>query len=427
LSCAPVAAAAPGAAGVFHVHFNALSDARSPALYKYPFMRLVMAPPLEIENLLPYPVHACVIDRSAGRKWVGTVARGGVAPVHAVQPGHLVLLTLRIPDAGFETCEGAIIETSDEDEFPVDEAVAVADARGARLALRLHRMDIPQTGGRCRRISVFAPYVLVNRTGLPLNYSSKGLLKGVAAVAGQGHGHGQGGGRGGPLMFSFGGYDLKNRALVRVGDGEWSRPLSFDALGSAAECTIPAADGLSDVHLGVAIEPGRGRYSHTRVVAFTARYVVSNLAGIALQCRVPGQTAAAPATVAAGARLELHTLPRSRRRLLAVACADGGPGAPAWSEPLSIDEVARVHLRVPLPRDAGNGGEMLLRVDVVLEGASLFVVLQREERGWPYRIENRAAEDAVVWQHVDRGEPLRRYAVPAGRDLDYAWDQPTAE
>ncbi|KAJ2787372.1 Vacuolar protein sorting-associated protein 13, partial [Coemansia helicoidea] len=103
LSCAPVAAAAPGAAGVFHVHFNALSDARSPALYKYPFMRLVMAPPLEIENLLPYPVHACVIDRSAGRKWVGTVARGGVAPVHAVQPGHLVLLTLRIPDAGFET------------------------------------------------------------------------------------------------------------------------------------------------------------------------------------------------------------------------------------------------------------------------------------------------------------------------------------
>ncbi|KAJ2768167.1 Vacuolar protein sorting-associated protein 13, partial [Coemansia nantahalensis] len=29
--------------------------------------------------------------------------------------------------------------------------------------------------------------------------------------------------------------------------------------------------------------------------------------------------------------------------------------------------------------------------------------------------------------HVDRGEPLRRYAVPAGRDLDYAWDQPTAE
>ncbi|KAJ2694413.1 Vacuolar protein sorting-associated protein 13, partial [Coemansia spiralis] len=100
--------------------------------------------------------------------------------------------------------------------------------------------------------------------------------------------------------------------------------------------------------------------------------------------------------------------------------------------PLSIDEVARVHLRVPLPRaEAQQRGaaadEMLLRADVLLEGASLFVVLQREERGWPYRIENRATVDVVVWQHADRGEPARRYAVPAGRDLDYAWDQPTAE
>ncbi|KAJ1733254.1 Vacuolar protein sorting-associated protein 13 [Coemansia biformis] len=420
LSCAPTAASAPDAAGPFHVHFNALSDARSPALYKYPFMRLVMAPPLEIENLLPFEVHACVIDRTAGRKWVGTLPRGGVAPVHAVQPGHLVLLTLRIPDAGFDTCEGAIIETSDEDEFPVDESVAVADSRGARLALSLHRMDIPQTGGRCRRVSVYAPYVLVNRTGLPLNYSSKGLLKALAAVAGQGGSRGDAP-TGRPLMFSFGAYDLKNRALVRVGNGEWSRPLSFDALGSAAECAIPASDGMSDVHLGVAIEPGRGRYSHTRVVTFTARYVVSNLAGFVLQYRVPGDMAAE--VVDAGARRALHTLPRSRRRLLAVACP--GSAMAEWSAPFSIDEVGRVHVRLPLPRGDGDAGEMLLRVDVVLEGACLFVVLQREERGWPYRVENRTGAEVTVWQHVERGEPVRRYAVPAGGNLDYAWDQPT--
>ncbi|KAJ2817582.1 Vacuolar protein sorting-associated protein 13, partial [Coemansia erecta] len=278
----------------FFVHFNALCDVSNPALYKYPFMRLVMTPPLEIENLLPYALQVCVIDKTVGRKWISGLARGGVAAVHAVQPGHLVLLTMRIPDAGFDQCDGTIIETSDEDEYPVDDTISVADRQGIRLALKLHRMDIPSSGGRCRRISIYAPYVMVNRTGLKLFYSSKGFFKGVSAVAGQelqrnapreANRDQRGANRdlqlesapvpagaetdARPLMFSFGSYDLKNRALVRVADSEWSRPLSFDALGSAAEVVIPAAERLADIHLGIQIEPGRGRYSHTRVVTFT--------------------------------------------------------------------------------------------------------------------------------------------------------------
>ncbi|KAJ2350189.1 Vacuolar protein sorting-associated protein 13, partial [Coemansia sp. RSA 2618] len=108
----------------FFVHFNALCDVSNPALYKYPFMRLVMTPPLEIENLLPYALQVCVIDKTVGRKWISGLARGGVAAVHAVQPGHLVLLTMRIPDAGFDQCDGTIIETSDEDEYPVDDTIS---------------------------------------------------------------------------------------------------------------------------------------------------------------------------------------------------------------------------------------------------------------------------------------------------------------
>ncbi|KAJ2466800.1 Vacuolar protein sorting-associated protein 13, partial [Coemansia sp. RSA 2320] len=46
-------AAVPADVMPFYVHFNALCDTRNPALYKYPFMRLVMTPPMEIENLLP--------------------------------------------------------------------------------------------------------------------------------------------------------------------------------------------------------------------------------------------------------------------------------------------------------------------------------------------------------------------------------------
>ncbi|KAJ2607329.1 Vacuolar protein sorting-associated protein 13 [Coemansia sp. RSA 1365] len=440
----------------FYVHFNALCDSHNPALYKYPFMRLAMTAPLELENLLPYAMEVCVIDKTADRKWVGSLPRGGVAPVHVVQPGHLVLLTIRIAAAGFEQCDGTIIETNDSDEFPVDDSIVVADRQGIRLALKLHRMDIPASGGRCRRISVYAPYVMVNRTGLRLFYSSKGFFKGVSAVAGQhvdantpqqpsqqqalesasvptGISTASDTDSARPLMFSFGSYDLKNRALVRVADSQWSRPLSFDALGSAAEVVIPAADRGSDTHLGIAIEPGRGRYSHTRVVTFTSRYVIKNMAGIPLFYR-SAHGVAAPARLNDGERQPLHTLPRSRRRLLAIACVDDAQ----WSAPFSIDDVGRVHVRVPVSRDSelGNqGSEMLLKIDVLLEGACLFVVVQRESSCWPYLVENLTPTDVVVWQQREKsGEQSasatpteRRYMIRAGESLDYAWDEPTIE
>ncbi|KAJ1822144.1 Vacuolar protein sorting-associated protein 13 [Coemansia sp. RSA 2598] len=507
----------------FYVHFNALCDLNNPALYKYPFMRLVMTPPMEIENLLPYAMQLCVMDKTSNRKWVSQLQRGGVAPVHAVQPGHLVLLTIRIPDAGFEKCEGTIIETSDEEEYPTDDDLVMTDNQGIKLALKLHRMDIPNSGGQCRRISIYAPYVMVNRTGLKLFYSSKGFFKGVSAVAGQnvnsnmplppadassgcsGRRHSRDvspqnefvrrqSGLGNfvnsdddalvsrPLMFSFGSYDLRNRALVRVSDADWSRPLSFDALGSSSEVIVPSSDKLADTHLGIEIEPGRGRYSHTRVVTFTSRYVVKNMTGVPLQYRTVYNTTSA-SLLNDGERRPLHTLHRARRRLLTIAPASrdsrgnyvASVRAAKWSSPFSIDDIGRVYIRMPVDASVDESSEMLVKVDIIMEGACLFVIMQRETRYWPYMIENNTHTDIVVWQYMEKqghsdhgasssagvqggqlvqarrsssaqlsssspspspppqliagahhGHSERQYLVRAGETLDYAWDVPTA-
>ncbi|KAJ2823705.1 Vacuolar protein sorting-associated protein 13, partial [Coemansia sp. 'formosensis'] len=389
LSCAGDEDGAP-----FYVHVSAECDARGAALYKYPFMRLVLTPPMEIENLLPYAMGLRVLDKTAGRRWSAQqLARGGVASVHAVRPGNLVLLSIGVPGAGFDRCDGTIIDTPDEDEYPTDSDLVVSDSQGARLALRIHRTDIPGSGGRCRRISVYAPYVMVNRTGLRLLFSCKGLFKGRSDIAGQ---HISGNmplephqspgferplpNDARPLMFSFGSFDLRNRALVRVPGSEWSKPLSFDALGSCAEVVIPLSDRLNDAHLGLEIEPGRGRYSHTRVVTFTTRYVVKNATGIALQYRSPYNTAQAT-VLPDGTRQPLHTLLRARRRLLTIAAALSdaqGRAAPGvrdgqWSAPFSIDDVGRLFVRLP----SEDEEEVLVRIDVVLDGACLFVVMQK--------------------------------------------------
>ncbi|KAJ2908725.1 Vacuolar protein sorting-associated protein 13, partial [Coemansia aciculifera] len=436
----------------YYVHFSAVCDeARNPsALYKYPYMRLVMTPPMEIENLLPYAISVRILDKSSGQRWShGKLERGGVASVHAVRPGNLVLLSIAIPDAGFEKCDSTIVDTPDEDEYPVDSDLVVSDRMGVRLALKIHRMDIPSSGGRCRRISIYAPYVMVNRTGMKLAYSSKGFFKGVTAIAGQhslvagnsplepgeerqrqGSDSNESSER--PLMFSFGSFDLRNRALVQVPGSEWSRPLSFDALGSASEVVIPLNGRTADVHLGLAIEPGRGRYSHTRVATFTARYVVKNTTGLTLQCRPVAAMGGAGFELRDGERRPLHTLPRSRRRLLAIAQAGVGD---RWSAAFGIDDVGRIFVRMPTTGDSSTAGETLVRIDVVLEGACLFVILQREVPvSWPFAVQNRTKTDVTVWQQQQQGEDgaggaqsvERTYVVRAGESLDYAWDVPTA-
>ncbi|KAJ2843130.1 Vacuolar protein sorting-associated protein 13, partial [Coemansia erecta] len=370
---------------------------------------------------------------------------------------------------------------------------------------------------------------MVNRTGLKLAYSSKGLFKGVSAVAGQNlHGNipmspeeagiaaasaarrasissdqsstaqqSQGPSPGSefmrrqsgtaspsaarppaedaliakPLMFSFGSYDLRNRALVRVEGAGWSRQLSFDTLGSAAELVLPSASKAADTHLGIEIEPGHGRYSHTRVVTFTSRYVVKNMTGMSLQYRTVYNTASA-AIIENEARQPLHTLHRARRRLLTIAdvkkSGDGQPLATAvkeclWSAPFSVDDVGRVFVRLPVTAGAhasaasAGRNEILVKIDIMLEGACLFVIMQRADAYWPYLVENKTPTDIAIWQYLEKhhqsggsssqqadgggaqhAPPLegagvaaadfgeRKYVVKAGQALDYAWDVPTA-
>lgn len=64
--------------------------------------------------------------------------------------------------------------------------------------------------------------------------------------------------------------------------------------------------------------------------------------------------------------------------------------------PFSIDEMGKVY--VPIMR---NDTEVeLIRVHVVMEVATVFIVLNKEEGRWPYRIDNRSSWDITFTQHV---------------------------
>lgn len=66
-----------------------------------------------------------------------------------------------------------------------------------------------------------------------------------------------------PLMFSFPGDDQKNRALLKVSGSDWSKPQSFNALGSSYEVSLPAQNGRGEMKFGVTVSQGEGKVIRT--------------------------------------------------------------------------------------------------------------------------------------------------------------------
>jgi vacuolar protein sorting-associated protein 13A/C len=120
--------------------------------------------------------------------------------------------------------------------------------------------NIPDSGGAFK-VTVYSPYVLLNRTGLELDVRSKAFLGATKAAAGQGvfansEDEAQ---KPKPFMFSFGTDDQKNRALIKVGESQWSKPQSFDAIGSTYNVTLPSSRGGQEMDVGVQVEEGEGK------------------------------------------------------------------------------------------------------------------------------------------------------------------------
>ncbi len=113
------------------------------------------------------------------------------------------------------------------------------------------------------KVTVYSPYVVLNRTGLELDVRAEGakLFGTSSAAAGQAAlaDSNADGRKVMPFMFSFPQEGKKNRARLKVLDSEWSKPQSFDAIGSTYSVQMPSANGRDMISLGVSIVEGEER------------------------------------------------------------------------------------------------------------------------------------------------------------------------
>ncbi|KAK3069505.1 Vacuolar protein sorting-associated protein 13, partial [Teratosphaeriaceae sp. CCFEE 6253] len=413
----------------FYFQMQATFDRNNPLTSVYPFMRIRLSAPVEVQNLLPYDFKYRIYDKNTKKDWTNFLRKGGVSPVHVVELSHLLLMSVDMQDTPFKASEFAIINSNNTSDFRREKTLLVKDKNNLELRLKVHYYNVPDSGGAFK-ITIYSPYVILNRSGLPLDIRSKAFFGGTKASAGQqaftdndtdartAH----------PFMFSFPTDDQANRALIKLGDSAWSQAVSFDAIGANVDVKLAAASGRAEMHAGLEVMEGEGKYKLTKVITITPRFIVKNRMAEEIQIREPGSSDFA--TLKPG---ELHPLRFLKQTTGQQLCLCFPGVSNKWSSPFDMANVGSVHVKLA---KAGER-QKLIRVEILMENAMIYLHLSLETKHWPFSIRNESDQEFFFWQanpNVDEDEEDRtsgwkpvKYRLPSRSIMPYAWDYPSTK
>lgn len=122
----------------------------------YPYMRIKISAPVEIQNLLPYDFKYRIYDKNTKKDWTNFLRRGGVSPVHVVELSHLLLMSIDLQDTPFKASDFAIINSTNSEDFRREKQLVVKDKQGLELRLKIHYFMVPDSGGAFK-ISIYSP------------------------------------------------------------------------------------------------------------------------------------------------------------------------------------------------------------------------------------------------------------------------------
>ncbi|OAA63095.1 vacuolar protein sorting-associated protein vps13 [Cordyceps fumosorosea ARSEF 2679] len=415
----------------FYFQVHAEFSKSNPMTRAYPYMRIKLSAPVTIENLLPYDFKYRIYDKNTKRDWSNFLRKGGVSPVHVVELSHLLLLSIDMQDTVFKASDFSIINPGRSADFRKETKLVVKDEQGLPLNLSLHYFKIPKSGGAFK-VSIYSPYVVLNKSGLDMNIKAKSLLQNARTAAGQSalvNRYDDENAKALPFMFSYGSSeDNRNRALLKFGDSEWSKPQSFDAIGSNSEVILNSATKNKEIHIGITVNSGEGKYKMTRVVTLAPRFVLENKLGEEVYVRESSSPGFL--TLAQGALRPLHFMQKGSVKQLSL-CYAGVDSH--WTAPFNIADIGTTHIKIAKPGQR----QRLIRAEVLMEDATVFIQLSMETKNWPFSVRNESDTEFTFYQanptveeddDEDRSgwKPIR-YRLPPRSIMPYAWDFPAAK
>lgn len=390
-------------------------------------MKVRLSAPVEVQNLLPYDFKFRIYDKNNTKEWSNFLRKGGLSPVHVVELSHLLLMSIEMQDTPYGESEFAIINANDS-EFNAETHLVTKDNQGLELKLKLHYYQIPNSGGAFR-VSIYSPYIILNKTGLNMMVKSKSLLQSPRVAAGQVQTGSTSTHKALPYMFSYPNDERQNRAVFKVGDSNWSRPQSFEAVGGVSDVVLSSSTKQTEIHVGISVDEGEGKYKMTKVVTLSPRFILKSKLAEAIQIREPGTGSNNIMTLEPGQLLPLHFLRSTHNKQLTLLF----PGINnKWSSPFNISDLGSVHVKM----HKHSQRQSLIRVDILAEKSTVFLHLNMETKSWPFSMRNESTQEFTFSQsdpNQDDSEENRSdfrpmiYKLPPRSIMPYAWDYPAAK
>ncbi|KAG4305942.1 hypothetical protein PORY_000852 [Pneumocystis oryctolagi] len=412
---------------LFNFQIHARYDKSNPLVKVYPYMTIKISPLIVIQNHLPYDLTYKIFDKNTKSTLQNFLKKQDSSPIHTIDLSHVLLMGIHIENTVYKSSSFSIINTPNPDKIRRETKIVVTDKDNLKLCLYLHYYEIPDSG-KVFRITIYCPYLILNKTGLDIQIKSKLFLQQAKIAAGQFSIEPTK--KAVPYMFSYGNHDRKNRALIKIGNSNWSKPQSFEAIGSISEIVLGSPE-QKEIHLGIVVKEGEGEYKLTKIVNLTPRFILKS--GLEENINIKQPKSSNIMTLYPLQKMPLYFMEQASEKQL-VLCFPGTHNE--WSSPFNIQNLGRIHIKLSKYKE----DQQLIRIEIMLEEATVFIHLLLEKNNWPYSIRNESDVAFTFYQpnyHVsvnDYGKKnksphynIKAYLIPAKSVMPYAWDYPASK
>ncbi|CAF3844146.1 unnamed protein product [Rotaria sordida] len=284
------------------------------------------------------------------------------------------------------------------------------------------------------KLFVSVPYVLLNKSGIPLIFKD---INSRVEAAGQNKEDEIALNRE-PLLFSFNDSNRNNTCVMRVGTGlhlhqdgrpQWSQRFSLEHGSTYRQLKVRLSRNSSDWNYSISIDvhSGHGHLKKkTKFIFFNARYIICNQSSYDLliaQRHIVDNTSNW-LHVLQHANVAYHWPRTDIEQLLCVRVMDDDQYPLIhWSGGFQIDSIDAFHINMRYE----NGQCLILRVQVIERNGTYFVVfMDSNQMPVPFRIYNRSDVPIQFYQTETREDLSHlRTIIQPHQSIDYAWDEPT--
>eukprot|EP00911_Craspedida_sp_UC1_P002454 UC1_evm1s1827 len=286
-------------------------------------------------------------------------------------------------------------------------------------------------------VNVYAPYWLVNKTGILLHWRQKGDADdGPSEVT-------RAAGDQTPVLFS---YPLKTllsgkKCSVRVGNSDWSSPVGLDAIGHVGVLSVERLQPAGAI-AEICVTTRQAYGGLTKVCTFTPRYTLFNNTQRTISCSAVAVARRFLHSSSSSNTHEAKSIEEGEHFSASVTLAPGAQ-APFWpteSEAMlkvSFPEENKTHLpfRVDQPQtwplktvlvDASRDYDRVVTTDVAIRADQAAVMIHFNPGGLTadLRIENRLSGVNVSYRQADC-EGVATRSLQAGHSVLYTRDDVT--